>query len=99
MYMYKIPMNVMKVCEQPKVTKAERNRLYYYSHKAENHRRQLLSCIRTRGRVPKLYTVLQRKITLKEVSDAWGVYKEKMEGQEIAPSKTYEMKVLIGNMI
>ena len=88
------------ISEQPtKLTKAERNRLYYYSNKFENHRRQLLSCIRTKGRVPHLYTVLQRKISLKEVSDAWAVYKEKMQGKEIAPSKTYEMKVLIGNMI
>ena len=94
----------MDFTEQPKEvkvkkTKAEYNNTYYLKNKAQNHRRQMLSCIRTNGRVPYLYTVLQRKITIKEVSDAWSVYKEKMEGQEIAPNKKFEMRVLIGNMI
>ena len=94
----------MDISEQPKdvkvkKTKAEYNNAYYMKNKAQNHRRQMLSCIRTNGRVPHLYTVLHRKLSIKEVSDAWGVYKEKMQGQEIAPNKNFEMRVLIGNMI
>ena len=91
----------MDTSEQTKIkkTKKEYNNAYYLKNKAQNHRRQMLSCIRTNGRVPHLYTVLQRKLSIKEVSDAWGVYKEKMEGQEIAPNKIFEMRVLIGNMI
>ena len=82
-----------------KKTKTDYNRTYYMKNKAENHRRQMLSCIRLHGRVPHLYTVLQRKLSIKDVSDAWAVYKNKMYGQEIAPNKILEMRVLIGNMI
>ena len=91
----------MNTDQPPKVkkTKADYNHTYYMKHKAENHRRQMLSCIRTHGRVPHLYTVLQRKLSIKDVSDAWADYKERMDGQEIPPNKILEMRVLIGNMI
>ena len=46
-----------------KKTKTDYNRTYYMNHKAENHKRQMLSCIRTHGRVPHLYTVRQRKLS------------------------------------
>ena len=82
-----------------KKTKVDYNHTYYMKHKVENHKRQILSCIRTRGRVPHLYTVLQRKLSIKEVSDAWAGYKNIMQGQEIPPNKILEMRVLIGNMI
>ena len=88
--------------EQPtkiKKSRSEYNHTYYMKHKIENHRRQMLSCIRTHGRVPHLYTVLQRKLSIKDISDAWAVYKDKMVGQEIPPQKIMEMRVLIGNMI
>ena len=88
--------------EQPtkaKKTKADYNHMYYMKHKVENHKRQMLSCIRIHGRVPHLYTVLHRKLSIKEVSDAWAVYKDRMQGQEIPPNKILEMRVLIGNMI
>ena len=68
-------------------------------HKTENHKRQMLSCIRTRGRVPHLYTVLQRNLSITDVSDSWAGYKERMQGKEIAPNKILEMRVLICNMI
>ena len=82
-----------------KKTKVDYNHTYYMKHKVENHKRQILSCIRTRGRVPHLYTVLHRNLSIKDVSDAWAGYKERMQGEEIAPNKILEMRVLIGNMI
>jgi len=98
--MYKTEMDSDKPKEtKVKKTKAYYNHTYYMKNKAENHRRQMLSCIRTHGRVPHLYTVLQRKLSITEVSDAWALYKQKMEGREIAPNKILEMRVLIGNMI
>tara|TARA_B100000795_G_scaffold106246_1_gene78404 strand:+ start:105 stop:386 length:282 start_codon:yes stop_codon:yes gene_type:complete len=89
----------MENAPKVKKTKVDYNRTYYMKHKTENHKRQMLSCIRTRGRVPHLYTVLQRNLNITEVSDAWADYKVKMQGKEIAPNKILEMRVLIGNMI
>ena len=69
------------------------------NHKAENDKRQLLSLIRTKGRVPHLHTVQRRNINIKELTDAWAAYKNKMEGKEIPPNKIAEMRVLVANMI
>ena len=82
-----------------KKTKVDYNHTYYMKHKVENDKRQILSCIRTRGRVPHLYTVLHRNLSIQDVSDAWAGYKDRMQGQEIAPNKILEMRVLVGNMI
>ena len=89
----------MEIKPKVKKTKVDYNHTYYMKHKTENHKRQMLSCIRTRGRVPHLYTVLQRNLNITEVSDAWADYKAKMQDQAIAPNKILEMRVLIGNMI
>ena len=69
------------------------------NHKAENDKRQLLSLIRTKGRVPHLHTVQRRNINIKELTDAWAAYKDRMEGKEIPPNKIAEMRVLVANMI
>ena len=82
-----------------KKSRVDYNHTYYLKHKAENDKRQLLSLIRTKGRVPHLHTVQRRKINIKELIDAWAAYKDRMEGQVIPPNKIAEMRVLVANMI
>ena len=82
-----------------KKSRVDYNHTYYLKHKAENDKRQLLSLIRTKGRVPHLHTVQRRNINIKELIDAWAAYKDRMEGQVIPPNKIAEMRVLVGNMV
>jgi hypothetical protein len=85
--------------QKTKKTRVDYNHTYYMNHKAENDKRQLLSLIRTKGRVPHLHTVQRRNINIKELTDAWAAYKNRMEGKEIPPNKIAEMRVLVANMI
>ena len=85
--------------QKTKKTRVEYNHTYYLKHKAENDKRQLLSLIRTKGRVPHLHTVQRRNINIKELTDAWAAYKNRMEDKEIPPNKIAEMRVLVANMI
>ena len=83
--------------EEVKKTRVDYNHAYYVKHKAENDKRQLLSLIRTKGRVPHLSTVQRRNIHVKEVIDAWQAYKDK--AKEIPPTKVLEMKALVSSMV
>ena len=83
--------------EEVKKTRVAYNHAYYVKHKAENDKRQLLSLIRTKGRVPHLSTVQRRNIDVKEVIDAWQAYKDK--AKEIPPTKVLEMKALVSSMV
>ena len=93
-------MEISKTKKERK-SKSQSNSEYYQKNKEKNHRNALLSDIRTNGRVPHLFTVHKRKLSISEVVDAWKRYEAKtMEtGEEIAPLKIMEMRVLIGNMI
>ena len=97
--MYKINIRENMEEQKTKKSRVDYNHTYYMKHKAENDKRQLLSMIRTKGRVPHLHTVQRRKINIKELTDAWAVYKDRMEGQEIPPNKILEIRVLVGNMV
>ena len=97
--MYKSNIRENMEEQKTKKTRVEYNHTYYMNHKAENDKRQLLSLIRTKGRVPHLHTVQRRNINIKELTDAWQAYKNKMEGKEIPPNKLSEFRVLVGNMV
>ena len=83
--------------EEVKKSRVDYNHAYYVKHKAANDKRQLLSLIRTKGRVPHLSTVQRRNIDIKELIDAWQAYKDK--AKEIPPTKVLEMKALVSSMV
>ena len=83
--------------EEVKKTRVDYNHAYYVKHKAENDKRQLLSLIRTKGRVPHLSTVQRRNIDIVELIYAWAVYKD--NNKDIPPNKIADMKALVSSMV